>query len=174
MENLDNNELHRFIVDFDIGDTKKVKISIDVNEIQKKYESGKQLTKDEKLCLLLVAKNQDEINELIKGDKDLEKIYYETFRRIDDNVIRFIETLRVEVSYMHNQIFESEYMLSTDRLYDLAYKIGYNDCLIHTTENLEASGYSKEDIEKIIDEEIPELDPEYREKYKDDEKEKED
>lgn len=149
MENLNKKVLYDIEKNFDNDSIKKLNISIDVKEIQKKYESGKELTKE---------------------DKDLKDFYGNTVKKFNNDVIRYIANLRIEINEINKEIFESEYMLSINKLYDLVYKIGFNDCLINVVEKLEELDYSKEDIENIINEEIPELDPDYSGKYKEDEK----
>ena len=171
MDYINKNVLDGIKENFDDDAIKKLSISIDAKEIRKKYESGKELTRIERLCLLLAADTRDEIRELTKDDKELKEFYYKAVKRFNDDVTRYVATLRVEISDMNKEIFENEYMLSTNKLYDLVYKIGFKDCLANIVEKLQELDYSKEDIQNIIDEEIPELDPDYREKYMDDEKE---
>lgn len=164
MDNISKKIIDAFQNHIDDSAIKKISLNIDINELYEKYMSGEELNELEKYFIMPLMNNDEEMEALIDGNEKLEKVYREVVSKYNDDVIRYICNLKLECDDLCKEIFESKYMLSTDKLYELAFKIGSNDCLINIIENLENLDYSIEDIEKIIDKKIPNLEEEQEKK----------
>lgn len=167
MDNIGRKILDALQDHIDDSSIKKISLSIDRNEIYEKYKSGEELNELEKYFIMPLMDSDEEMEELIDGNEILERAYKYAVKQYRDNVIRYKYNLMVESDNLNEEVFESKYMLSTHELYDVAYKVGFNDCLINIIDNVKKLDYSNEDIEKIIGQSIDEKLAEYENKRED-------
>jgi hypothetical protein len=142
---------------FDNNALTNLNVGIDVLEIKKKYDRGEKLNEYEKLCVIPALDTEEEIKEIVQGNEVLEKLY-DKYKKIKYNdATPYLRNLKQKTSKMYEDIINSEFVLKEDILYHRAYEIGFNNCLMDIIQHLIVLDYTKEEIEKIIDEKLEEI-----------------
>ena len=116
------------------------KYKIDLEYIENKYYNEDEITREEKLLLMLKEEKREKLKEISKGDKIMKEVYKKLEELSEDKDLALL--------YDEKEREEEKRKEELEYAKELGYTSGINEGIEKTAKNLLAMKMSIEDIEK--------------------------